>query len=171
MRGVPGPALVHAEELRREVHRVLTAVPGSLELLADELCQPYQTTRSQLLDNATIPLDTVRAAIFVAARQGGPVHALYRLWLWPGMRAGLAPDGLAPSEDWEHEAGDVAIAAARLLEQVRSAVSDGRITPDEDQRLRRSIASARRELAEIEELLNRAEARGGEVSSRRGPRD
>ena len=166
MRGISAePTILNARELGAELHRVLSADPAAMTMLAEELGQNYQTTRSQLLDNKSLPMRTVRAGIYVAARTGLPLGPLARHWLWPGMRVGLAPEGLAPSENWEREAGDVSICSGRLLTEVRAAIEDERIDSDEDRGIRATVDQAKRELDEVLALLDRARARGGSVCS------
>jgi hypothetical protein len=161
MKGLPASRvlLINADHVVRDVHRVCTGAPGTLERLSLELDQPYPTTYSQVTGvTKGLPLDVLRAAHFLTGS-----HVLERHLLWPGRRSVPDVPSCPPSMDHERECGDVGIAAARLHDAVRQAANDDNISPAEDAAIRPLVEAAVKELQDVLALLDAARARGGRL--------
>lgn len=161
MRGLPASRVIlaNAEHVTRDVHRVCTGTPGTIERLSLELDQPYPTTYSQLTGGTkSLPLDVLRVAHFLTGS-----HVLERHLLWPGRRSVPDVPSCPPSLDTERECGDVSIAAARLHDRVRLAVADGNLNPAEDAEIRPLVEAAMKELQDVLALLDAVRARGGRL--------
>lgn len=157
--------LINADHLVRDVHRVCTGTPGTLERLSLELDQPYPTTYSQVTGTTkSLPLDVLRAAHFLTGS-----HVLERHLLWPGRRSVPDVPSCPPSMDHERECGDVGIAAARLHDAVRQAAQDDNINPTEDATIRALVDAAMHELQDVLALLDAVRAQGGRLGDHRKP--
>lgn len=157
--------LLNAEHVVRDVHRVCTGQPGTIERMSLELNQPYPTTYSQLAGQTKgLPLDVLRVAHFLTAS-----HLLERHLLWPGRRSVPDVPSCPPSMDSERECGDVSIAAARLHDAVREASADGNLSAAEDAEIRPLVEVAMKELQDVLALLDAVRARGGRLDNHREP--
>lgn len=161
MKGMPDrPTIINAGSIIVDLHRILTWDSGSIERVCIELGGlNYQTVYSQVSGQTKgLPLDTLRAAHFVTGSQ-----VLERHLLWPGRRSIPDTPHAMATLDPERECGDVDIAAVKLHQLVRDAVSNGNVSPEEDQAIRQQADQAIRELTDVLALLDQVRQHGGQV--------
>ncbi len=146
-----GIVLQKADGLKMACHQAAVVERRSTIYEAQDILGVAHTTlRSQLDPNQTksIPLDTVRVLHWLTRDR-----RIERQLLWPGLWAVPDLDCLIHSGDPDKEIGDVHIRLGRLQQNIRLALEDGQISPQERKELWKLYVEADNEWREIGALI------------------
>lgn len=147
-----------------ELHRVLAYERrGSLHDVADLCDVGYPTVYSEITraargDQQSIHLNTLRAAHFVTRSR-----PLAGVLVWPGLRITDEPLALEPTGSLEKEAGDVCIAAATLLVDVRHRAEDGVFCVEDERAITAQIEDGIKQLLDVQSIVKKAREAGGAI--------
>ena len=162
-RGIPQkPALINAQAVQRELHRLMRARDGLMEQAAARLDANYHTVYSRLTKNESLDLDTLSTCILVLKLNCIPTRSLQQMLLCSGLVFTLDPELEMEHGDPLDELMDIPVQVGRLVERFqhcRSAGSEnGRnLGPVEVGGLRENIKKCINELRELDASLPKFE--------------
>ena len=124
-RGIPNkPSMINAEQIQRELHRLMRAQDGLIEQAASRIRgADYHTLYSRLTKNRSLDWETLSTCILVLKLNGIATRSLQRMLLCSGLVIALDPELELEHKDPLTELMDVPVEVGRLVERFQACAS------------------------------------------------